>query len=216
MNTYEFPVNTREGISHIYIPCANSPCFPAPRESATRRYCRRLRPSLATPRERNPRVLPDSGSLAQTMPVRGHKETEVALGSSPAPAHTAPVSLLRSRARRTARLRYASRSACCAATPVVVGRTCINPPRRGVYAYGFSGPGCGTGGSGSVLACEGCASPPAVAPPSLGSRRQVGWLMPMSSQNSLSHPIQQLETLHGQAVREATLVFARPGARNAA
>ena len=84
MNTYEFPVNTREGISHIYIPCANSPCFPAPRESATRRYCRRLRPSLATPRERNPRVLPDSGSLAQTMPVRGHKEIEGALGSSPA------------------------------------------------------------------------------------------------------------------------------------
>ena len=51
--------------------------------SPQRRSCRRLRPSLATPRERDPLVLPDSGSLAQTMPVRGHKEIEGALGSSP-------------------------------------------------------------------------------------------------------------------------------------
>ena len=57
-----------------------------------------------------------------------------------------------------------------------------------VYAYGFSGPGWGSGGSGSVLAYEGRASPPTDGSPSLGSRRPVGRLMPMSSQNPLSHP----------------------------
>ena len=189
MNTYTFPVHTREGISHIYIPCANSPCSTEPRESATP-----LLPAPAAlprnPAREEPPGPPRLGvprtDHACARPQRDRGSTRVVPDNSA--AHTAPVSLLRSRARRTARLRCVSRSACCAAAPAAVGRTSINPPRMGVYAYGFSGPGCGTGGSGSVLACEGCASPPAVGSPSLGSRRPVGRLMPMSSQNPLSHP----------------------------